>query len=531
VNIAKRTFVSVISAALLAVGLLVLLSLASPTPTVGADPGDLFVTVTGSSKLCLQSSPCSLQRALSQAVADDNIYVAAGTYTYAGTEVVSITKSLDLYGGWDGSTTLPVVRDPETYNTTIDGESVRRVVWMDSGLDVTIDGLTITNGAGVSEGAGIYCYGSDLTVSDTVVFSNSVYVSGSNSYGGGVYFEDGTFAMDSCVLRQNAAVWAASSLGGGLYATGDIDVTIEDSLFDANNAWFGSGAHMSGDSSEHLTVRGTTFKDNGQVVSPSSSGPGGYGGGMDLYRVDALIEDSSFLSGLAANAGGAIRFRSGKLIMTRTTVQDNIASYGTAIRIFNPSQFTLTNNIIVDNEPGTARAAAVEVGTVGSGSVTGLIAHNTLARNTKNMNGIGILAGLLPPGAPTSVMVNVINNIVVSHTVGISTEVGATVVATNTLWGAGDWANGADWGGSGSLTRSGDLWGDPSFVDPDGGDYHIRGDSAAFDQGVDVGVMDDLDGEARPWIGSHAKAPDIGADEFWLIPTEDVSLPLVAKKH
>jgi hypothetical protein len=337
--------------------------------------------------------------------------------------------------------------------------------------------------------------------------------------------------MDACILRHNAAVWAASSLGGGLYAIGDIDATIEDSLFDANDAWLGSGAYMSGDSSETLTVRRTTFKDNGRGFSPPAQTWGGYGGGMDLYRVDALIEDSSFLSGRGSNAGGAVRFKSGKLVMTRTTVQDNIASYGAAIRIFNTSQLTMTNCIIVDNEPGTARAGAVEVGTVGSGSVTGLIAHNTLARNTKNMYGIGILAGVLPPSAPASVTVDIVNNIVVSHTMGISTELGATVVATNTLWGAGDWANGVDWDGSGSLTHSGDLWGDPSFADPDGGDYHIRGDSAAFDQGVDAGVMDDVDGEARPWTGSQAKAPDLGADEFWLVPTEDVNLPLILRKH
>ena len=141
------------------------------------------------------------------------------------------------------------------------------------------------------------------------------------------------------------------------------------------------------------------------------------------------------------------------------------------------------------------------------------------------------LAGLLPPGTPTAVTIDAVNNIVVSYMVGISTEVGATAVITNTLWGAGDWANGADWGGSGSLTRSGDLWGDPSFVDPDGGNYHIRGDSAAFDQGVDAGVVDDIDNEARPWTGSQAKAADLGADEFWLIPTEGVNLPLVAKLH
>ncbi len=111
---------------LLLVGLLLLLSV--PPQTVRADPGNLFVTPTGSGTACTQAQPCALQTALAQAASGDDIYLAAGTYTGTGDAVVTIVNSIGLYGGWDGTTTTPPVRDPDAYPTILDGEGARRVV-------------------------------------------------------------------------------------------------------------------------------------------------------------------------------------------------------------------------------------------------------------------------------------------------------------------------------------------------------------------------------------------------------------------
>jgi len=109
--------------------------------------------------------------------------------------------------------------------------------------------------------------------------------------------------------------------------------------------------------------------------------------------------------------------------------------------------------------------------------------------------------------------------------VGISVTAGSTAMLEGTLWGSGAWANGVDWGGAGSIvTGTVNLWGDPAFVDPDGGDYHLGPASAAIDAGVDAGVTTDIDGDARP-IGSGY---DIGADEA---PIWKCYLPLVLKNH
>ncbi|MGD9048640.1 MAG: choice-of-anchor Q domain-containing protein, partial [Anaerolineae bacterium] len=67
-----------------------------------------------------------------------------------------------------------------------------------------------------------------------------------------------------------------------------------------------------------------------------------------------------------------------------------------------------------------------------------------------------------------------------------------------------------DWSGGGTVTAGNDVEGDPAFVDPDNGDYHIGPSSAAIDTGVNAGVTTDIDGEGRPSGAGY----DIGADEW-----------------
>jgi hypothetical protein len=98
--------------------------------------------------------------------------------------------------------------------------------------------------------------------------------------------------------------------------------------------------------------------------------------------------------------------------------------------------------------------------------------------------------------------------------VGVYVVAGNTARLEGTLWGTGEWANGSDWGGPGTIiTGTQNYWGDPAFVNPGGGDYHIRTESAALDAGVFAGVTDDLDGDARPLNPARPDAPDLGADE------------------
>jgi hypothetical protein len=127
---------SVATGSLLLVGLFLLLN--GTSQVARADPGDLFVTHGGSGD-CSQATPCDLQTALGSVSDGNTIYVAADTCTGAGGAVVTVTKSITLYGGWDGTTTTPPVRDPDAHPTTLDGEGVRRVVYISESISPTLD--------------------------------------------------------------------------------------------------------------------------------------------------------------------------------------------------------------------------------------------------------------------------------------------------------------------------------------------------------------------------------------------------------
>jgi hypothetical protein len=182
---------------------------------------------------------------------------------------------------------------------------------------------------------------------------------------------------------------------------------------------------------------------------------------------------------------------------------------------------TLSNNVIADNTALMDGGGLVILQVSYDLPAHASLIHNTIARNRAG-DGTGILVGYWEEG---DVTVALTNTALVSHTVGISVSAGNTVTLQGTLWGSGAWANGMDWGGDGTiLTGTVNVWGDPAFVDPAAGDYHIGPGSAAIDAGVDAGVLVDMDGEFRP----AGRGYDIGADEYAAGPTM-LYLPLILR--
>jgi hypothetical protein len=100
---------------------------------------------------------------------------------------------------------------------------------------------------------------------------------------------------------------------------------------------------------------------------------------------------------------------------------------------------------------------------------------------------------------------SLINNTVISHTVGItvSDPVSANLTVDHNLF----WGNDDD-----GIRGINPADGDPLFPDPTGWDYHIQAGSPAIDAGAAVPwLTTDMDGDLRP-IGLGY---DIGADEFY----------------
>ncbi len=475
------TLVSLLAGLLLLAGLA--LALHATAQVTRANPGQLFVTPTGGGD-CSQANPCTLAAALAQATDGDRLYLAAGVYTGQGPAVITLTQSITLYGGWDGSPTGTPVRDPQSHVTRLDGENRRRVIYITGTVYPVLDGLTVANGNATGlggfnaydAGGGIYVNQARVWIRDTTLVSNTA---GSQGTGGALFFLKSDGLLESSRLVGNAAQW-----GGGMRVVSGA-ATIRNSQFLSNTALFGGGLYLMWSRS---TVVGNAF-----VANTATNGGGLYLSG------DASTLLANRIQGNRATFGAGIEIASGApaLTVASNRILSNTAlSTGGGIQItFNAGE--LHNNVIAHNS--AAKGAGVYIQ-----SAAPRLRHNTLAQN-RGGNGEGLfLAG----GAQATLT----NTVLVSHTVGIRVTGDSTATLEATLWGAGDWGNQVDWQvDSGSLvTGTVNLWGDPAFLDPARGDYHIGPASAARDAGVESGITVDMDGQIRP-VGP---APDLGADEW-----------------
>jgi parallel beta-helix repeat protein len=493
----------------------------NPRPVL-ADPGDLFVTTGGTGTTCAQGTPCSLQMALTQAIGGDTIYVARGTYTGTGSAVVTITQSITLAGGWDGAPNGDVVRDPDAYPTTLDGENARRGVYISGYVTPRLDGFIVTGGNATGlggtpydqdAGGGIYSEYASPIISNNVITDN-LGSSGTSTYGrgGGVHLANAsaTSLISGNLIISNTASTGDNGYGGGI-SLYESNVTICENRVISNTGSTADNGHGGGGgifvSDHHLWIVNNIIQGN-----TASEVMAGRGGGLYLDSASALIESNLIADNQTDPSkdgyGGGIYDLYGSPTLNNNRILSNTAKSGGGIYVFRSSSLTLTNNVIARN---TAQGLYFYGAT--SHPVTGMLVNNTIAHSGSD----GVFLR-------DHVALTLTNNIIVRHTTGIfADDSTTTAMADYTLFF--DNTDG-DTGGLGSITSTDEITGsDPLFVDPAGWNYHLRSGSPAIDAGITVPwLVDDIDGDARPWPTGGAY--DIGADEARWLP---VYLPLVLR--
>jgi uncharacterized repeat protein (TIGR01451 family) len=245
----------------------------------------------------------------------------------------------------------------------------------------------------------------------------------------------------------------------------------------SNTARYGGGLYL--DSSD-ATLSANSVASNTAAL----------GGGLYLSYSPATLSANSVASNTALYDGGGLYLDWSNATLSANSVASNTALYDGGGLYLNYSPATLTNTVVADNR------ADQDGGGLFIYSAKPRLLHTTIA-----CNGGGDGSGVYVATGSTAWLTN---TILVSHTTGITVFPGSTANMYGTLW----YGNAADWGGAGTVNHTGDYTGDPAFVDPDRGDYHIGPGSAAIDWGVNAGVTADKDGRPRD---AH---PDLGAYEF-----------------
>ncbi len=262
----------------------VLLLAASAHQTVHA-AGSWYVSTAGNDNIDCQSpnTPCAtINGAMGKASSGDTVYVAAGTYTGAGDEVVLINKDITLSGGWDATFSA------QSGLSTIDGEASRRGIAVNGNITATIERFAVQNGS-FHSGGGIGLSGSSLTLNRSTVSGNQqIGISADNSsltlnsstvrgntnttYGGGIYAYDSIVTINNSTISENAAGSACCWSGGGIFLAGNSGVgIINNSTITGNTAGAGGGIEYGGGFGS-VTLQNTVLAGNSALTGPDCSG-------------------------------------------------------------------------------------------------------------------------------------------------------------------------------------------------------------------------------------------------------------------
>jgi hypothetical protein len=193
------------------------------------------------------------------------------------------------------------ISGPGAGQLAIDGNGAGRVfdIYTDTGDDVSISGLTITNGSTSGPGAGIRSKYADLTLSDAVVSGNDA-----EQNGGGVdAYDGGSLTIENSTISGNSS----GGRGGGVAtnAFGGTEATIRNSTISGNSGVdFGGGVYldfMSPALVENSTIYGNRITASG---SASASGGGIYAYGAPVGNPGQTILGSTITHNSAPRGGG-----------------------------------------------------------------------------------------------------------------------------------------------------------------------------------------------------------------------------------
>ncbi|HVO24512.1 MAG TPA: choice-of-anchor Q domain-containing protein [Candidatus Margulisiibacteriota bacterium] len=283
---------------------------------------------------------------------------------------------------------------------TISGGNSVGIFVVNSGVNFTVQNLTIANGNSAShKGGGIDNEGSTLTVTNSTFSTNSAGLGG-----GGIYNHSGTVTVTNSTFSGNSA---ASTTGGGGGIGNSGTLTVSNSTFSGNSADYdGGGIGNSGT----LAVTNSTFSGNSAshggggignsgtlaVTNSTFSGNSASHNGGGIASIGTVtVTNSTFSSNSAGYDGGGIA--SGTGTVTNSTFSGNSASHNGG-GITSIGRLTVTNTIVANSTTGGNCAGSVTDGghNIDDGTTCGL-AGTSLSTTNPMLDS----AGLANNGGPT----------------------------------------------------------------------------------------------------------------------------------
>jgi hypothetical protein len=300
--------------------------------------------------------------------------------------------------------------------------------------------------------------------------------------------------------------------GGGYLGAGDgaIDTRGGPALIENNvvtaNRFCADGAITATFSA--ATIRNNEITNNSQAGCSGGGGAGiSIGGDGTVQVLHNVITGNRQDSG----AGGIDLFAAGKATVSANVIRNNVGWFGGGISFENVSDAMITNNMIVGNQAAVGGGIYLSVP---FGAPGPQVVNNTVADNTANTGLAVYTTGFVAQSAFANDILAGTGTAAAFYCDGTSDPTPASI-SFDDVWNGG---TGPRFGGacSDQTGVSGNISTDPRFVDPAGGDYHLRPGSPVVDRGTNAGAPTvDIDGDQRPFDGNGdgIAVTDIGADE------------------
>ena len=217
-----------------------------------------------------------IQDAINASSDGDTIAIAAGTYDEHS---INTNNKAITIGSASGN-----------LDVTIDAQQGGSVFVINSGegSGTEIKDLVITGG-NATHGGGIYCWGSNPTISGCTISGNTAA-----SRGGGIWcYNDSNPTISNCTIKNNIAYY----YGGGIFCWNSSNPTISNCTIKNNIGRYGGGIYCYG---SNPTISGCTISGNNAIL---------IGGGIYCYNYSNPTITGCTISGNTATPnydGGGI---------------------------------------------------------------------------------------------------------------------------------------------------------------------------------------------------------------------------------
>ena len=468
----------------------------------------LYVSNSGSNATgsSWETAFSSLGVALDASATGDEIWVANGTYN----EAIQMVSGVALYGGFLGTEAIDefTLRDPIVNRTSLDATGLEMATVTGMNIDsATLDGFTVTGGNGTL-GGGIYLYRSSPTIRRCRVTQNRA-----SYHGAGIYaFTYSSPSILDCEVDHNEKVGPRPGFGGGIASAGQSTPIVDRCFIHHNtssNYGGGIGFEFSGDSLiKNSTITYNSAQRGGGGVYVSSLGSSsflaescivafneaGRGGGISMGGYGAHVSRCQVAGNRAEEGGGGCLMGSG--VLENSLIAGNSASIGGGVAV--SVDGLVVGCVIHDNRTESAASLQTErEGDFGGGVfMTGMsvLSYSTISRNRSGGPGAGVYVG--PVWTPTF---RIFGCIVWDNESTFPFFEDPILATEDIVFENPEAVNNVSYSlVPADLPGPGNLRANPSFADPENGDFRLAPCSPAIDAASAVGPDIDISGHDRP---------------------------------